>query len=250
MSALSQKWVREDGHSRFWFGCYVINWRGFGFNLVLLDGIRHIFSELGGFLFFALLLLLSGAVVSWKITVLAKSLRVVELLTVLAGPCFFCAAAAVVAVDAHILGIMFSALVGTGDHLPWLALLAIRAHIRYGLNVHLIFMINVIPRLKIFNTLMTSSFFNLMLEIVSNFMASVVLSNLLICWWSLLKLLRWLIVQLYKLQERRELLVEQGLQNLLLLSFYVRIEIALEYLTSLHDMLLDCGLNCVNIHLG
>ena len=163
MSALSQKWVREDGHSRFWFGCYVINWRGFGLNLVLLDGIGHIFSELGGFLFFALLLLLSGAVVSWKITVLAKSLRVVELLTVLAGPCFFCAAAAVVAVDAHILGIMFSALVGTGDHLPWLTLLAIRAHIRYGLNVHLIFMINVIPRLKIFNTLMTSSFFNLML---------------------------------------------------------------------------------------
>lgn len=160
--------------------------RGFGFNLALLERVGHVFSEFGGFLFFALLLLLAGAVVSWKITVLAKSLWVVELLTVLAGPCFLCSAAAVVAVDAHILGIMFAALVGTGDHLPWLTLLAIRALIRHRLNVHLIVMINVIRRLEILNPLMDSSLFNLMLEAVSNFMASVVLSNVLICWWSLL----------------------------------------------------------------
>ena len=43
-------------------------------------------------------------------------------------------------------------------------------------------------------------------------------------------------------------MVEQGLQDLLLLGFYARIKIALEYLTSLNSMLLDCGLNSIYIH--
>lgn len=153
VSALAQERVGENCHSWFGFGCQFTRERGLDFSLVLLFWSLYVVSEFCRFLFFALLLFFAGAIIPWKITVLAKALWVVELLIVLAGPCFLCAAAAVIAVDAHVLGIMFAALVRTGDHLPRLALLAIRAHIRNGLNVVFIVTIYIIARFKVFNSI-------------------------------------------------------------------------------------------------
>lgn len=63
-------------------------------------------------------LLFALPVVAAEIAVLAETLRVMELLTMGTGPGFLGATAAMVAVDAHVLGVVFSAFVRACDNWP------------------------------------------------------------------------------------------------------------------------------------
>lgn len=77
------------------------------------------------------LLFLTLAVVARQVAVLAETLGVVEFLAVDTGPCLLCAAAAVVAIDAHILRVVLATLVGAGHDLPALLVrvLTVAAHL-------------------------------------------------------------------------------------------------------------------------